>query len=125
MSAFGYRAARAIRARLIASNYDWSVLCKSWRRKWMVQRILATPPWVNMADIKKFYVEAARLTAETGVHWTVGHQIPLNHPYVCGLHVPYNLKLEPATVNFSKGNSYHPDQLQLKHREPIQHGLSL
>jgi hypothetical protein len=88
----------------------------------MVQRILATPPWVDMRDIKPFYVEAARLTLETGVLWTVGHKTPLNHPRVCGLHVPWNLEVEPAKLNFSKGNAWcewhgdlfsDPEQLRL------------
>jgi hypothetical protein len=88
----------------------------------MVQRIIATPPWADFAEIRKVYEEAGRLTVETGVQWTVGHQVPLNHPRVSGLHVQWNLKPEPAAVNFSKGNAWcewhgdlfsDPEQLRL------------
>ena len=72
----------------------------------MVQRILATPPWADMRAIKAVYIRAAELTHETGVAWTVGHIIPLNHPRVCGLHVHWNLEPEPASLNFSKGNAW-------------------
>lgn len=88
----------------------------------MVQRILATPPWQDMREIKPFYEEASRLTKETGKLYTVGHVIPLNHPRVCGLHVPWNLAVESAKHNFSKGNAWcewhgdlfsEPEQLRL------------
>lgn len=112
---FGARPCRAMRTKILALlraynwdiTYGWMALPKSWRRKWMTQRILATPPWVDMAAIREIYRDAAA----RGM--TVGHQVPLNHPAVCGLHVPWNLKAEPATVNFSKGNTWMPDQTEL------------
>jgi hypothetical protein len=41
------------------------------------------------------------------------HIVPLNHPYVCGLHVPWNMRVVPWRVNASKGNAFNPDQLPL------------
>lgn len=111
---FGARPCRAVRERILKEG--WAALPKSWQRKWMVQRILATPPWADFTKIRKVYEEAARLG------WTVGHQIPLNHPRVCGLHVAENLIPEPAKLNFSKGNAWcewhgdlfaEPEQLKL------------
>lgn len=120
MSCFGTRACR-LKKQLIM-KHGIEVLPPSWRRKWLVQRILATPPWQKMVEIKPFYEEAQRLTRETGELYTVGHIVPLNHPRVCGLHVPWNLKVEPYKVNFSKGNAWtewhgdlfsEPEQLKL------------
>jgi len=95
---FGGRACRALRSRILEIGMD--AMPKSWRRKWMMQRILATPPWADMKRIAAVYDEAA------AKGWTVGHIVPLNHPRVCGLHVHWNLKPEPAALNFSKGNAW-------------------
>lgn len=61
------------------------------------QKLRATPPWVNEEDLKLVYVGRP-----PGHH--VDHIIPLNHPQVCGLHVPWNLQYLPASENISKGN---------------------
>jgi hypothetical protein len=108
---FGARACRRLRERILAG--DISTMPKSWQRKWIVQRIIATPPWANMGEIRKKYNEAARLSWETGVPHVVDHIIPLNHPLVCGLHVAYNLRAITAGANGAKSNTWCPDQLEL------------
>lgn len=117
---FGARPCRNLRKRILAHGIG--VLPPSWQRKWRVQRIIATPPWADMAAIRKVYEKARELTESTGVQWTVGHIVPLNHPRVCGLHVHWNLMPEPAATNFSKGNAWcerhgdlfsEPEQLRL------------
>jgi len=65
----------------------------------------ATPLWADLKAIEKFYVEADRLTRETGIKHHVDHFYPLRSKTMCGLHVADNLQVVPAAVNLRKGNS--------------------
>lgn len=63
----------------------------------------ATPTWLSKAhlsQIEKIYEESS-LSAEP-TH--VDHIIPLQGKNVCGLHVPWNLQILPATENLKKHN---------------------
>lgn len=60
----------------------------------------ATPGWVDQAALLAIYEQAAL----SGKH--VDHIIPLQHPDVCGLHVPWNLQLLTPTENMSKSNKF-------------------
>lgn len=64
------------------------------------QRRMHTPPWADLAAITALYTEAK----QRGL--TVDHEIPLNHPLVCGLHVQFNLQLLTAAQNSAKGNHF-------------------
>lgn len=73
------------------------------RRKRVKQ---ATPAWVNMEEIKQFYMLAAKLSNETGIPHEVDHIIPLVHELVCGLHCPENLRVIPKVDNIKKSNKF-------------------
>lgn len=64
----------------------------------------ATPPWVDLDEIKKIYINCSK-----GYH--VDHIIPLQHSKVCGLHVPWNLQYLTASENFKKSNSFSMEKI--------------
>ena len=64
----------------------------------------ATPSWADMEKITAFYVEAERLTKETGIKHHVDHIYPLRSKIMCGLHVETNLQILHAIVNLRKSN---------------------
>jgi 5-methylcytosine-specific restriction endonuclease McrA len=64
----------------------------------------ATLSWQFMPQIEAFYVEARRLTEETGVNYVVDHIWPINGRTSCGLHTPWNLRVITQAENDSKGN---------------------
>jgi len=67
----------------------------------------ATPPWLTKdqrAAMKQLYIEAQRLTKLTGERYVVDHIIPLINEEVCGLHVPWNLRVITQEENLVKSN---------------------
>lgn len=66
--------------------------------------IQAMPAWADKKAIKAIYVEAARLTCETGVPHHVDHKMPLRGKTVSGFHIETNLQILPAVVNLKKSN---------------------
>jgi hypothetical protein len=74
------------------------------------QKVGATPAWADQKAILTFYQEAAKITAETGIHHHVDHIVPILSTKVCGLHVQHNLQILEMTANIRKGNRHWPDQ---------------
>ena len=75
----------------------------AWRR---AAKIQATPDWVDRKEIRAIYADRRRVSAETGEVHHVDHIVPLVHPLVCGLHVPWNLRVIPAAENLRKNNFF-------------------
>lgn len=66
-----------------------------------------TPSWLSPIDVlhmQCLYQLSAMRTKESGFVWHVDHIVPLKGKTVSGLHVPWNLRVIPATENLSKGN---------------------
>lgn len=83
------------------------------RASYIRQCVLSFPPWVDRKALLEVERECRRLERCTGIKHTIGHIVPLNHPYVCGLTVPWNIEPQPALCNLSKGNEWHPDQYEI------------
>ena len=63
------------------------------------------PPWLtdeHWAQINAFYLEAARLTKETGIPHCVDHIHALRGKTFSGLHVPWNLQVLTVSANLRK-----------------------
>lgn len=67
----------------------------------------AAPPWLtpeHRAQILAIYQEAQAWTDQTGIKHSVDHLVPLKAQshgihYLCGLHVPWNLRAIPEHLN--------------------------
>ncbi len=77
------------------------------------RRRLATPKWVDLSAIRSIYEEAARITRETGIPHEVDHIVPLMGRMVCGLHVPWNLRIITGKANRKKSNRFAEEHTHL------------
>lgn len=69
----------------------------------------ATLSWLTKAHREKmvlYYKLAKKLSKINNMDYHVDHIVPLQGSNVCGLHVPWNLQIIPATENLSKANSF-------------------
>ena len=68
---------------------------------------LATPRWLSRkqkSEIRQLYQIAITMTQTTGEQYVVDHIIPLRADTVCGLHVPWNLRVITQEENLKKSN---------------------
>lgn len=84
--------------------------------KWVVRAMLrkkdikqATPPWVDKDELFAIYTESKAITKETGIQHHVDHIVPLHGETVCGLNVPWNLRIITAEENLAKRNKLIPE----------------
>lgn len=103
------RRRKKLRADLLAGvEPGW--LLKHPRRRYVRAVALSVPDWADWAEIQKLHYWKKAFTVATGVEHVVDHVVPLNHPYVCGLTVPWNLCIVTRAQNGAKGNTFNPDQ---------------
>lgn len=91
---------------LILLGLEPAWLVRHPRRQYVRAAILATPPWCTRAML-------IRTTIHRRADEVMDHIVPLTHPFVCGLNVPWNLQRLPKATNARKLNAWHPDQLDL------------
>jgi hypothetical protein len=58
------------------------------------------PPWMSWKELEAFE------KTKPGPNYQLDHIIPLNHPNICGLHVPDNLQWLTPRENLKKSNSF-------------------
>jgi hypothetical protein len=93
-------------AAIVAERAARRLLGETPAQRRYVALVLATPEWRDRQAIANFYVEAARLTAVTGVLHEVDHIYPIQSEFGCGLHVHQNLQILDKHTNRSKKNAF-------------------
>jgi 5-methylcytosine-specific restriction endonuclease McrA len=92
-----------------------------------------SPSWLTDDERREtefIYALARAWSLATKVAHHVDHIVPLRGKDACGLHVPWNLRIIPATENLRKGNrlqsSYHNDIVRAGalRPEPIRDSLT-
>jgi hypothetical protein len=69
----------------------------------------AIPTWYDEGEENKFHFKRMELTTTTGIEHEVDHIVPINSPYVCGLHWHGNMQVITKLENRTKGNLVWPD----------------
>ena len=59
----------------------------------------ATPPWADMKQIRRFYADCPK-------GYSVHHEVPLKHEFICGLNILANMEYLPVEENCRLGNKY-------------------
>ena len=73
----------------------------------------ATPPWITRqqkTEMRSIYQIAITMSQTTGERYVVDHIWPLRSDFVCGLHVPWNLRVITQADNLLKSNNLPSDE---------------
>ena len=95
---------QAYKSKYKQSNPDLYKTLTSFRRRRFRD---ATPPWLTRkqkSEIRQLYQIAITMSKTTGERYVVDHIIPLHGEAVCGLHVPWNLRVITQGENLRKSN---------------------
>ena len=112
---------RRMKLRIMAGDIPKWMLGHS-RSNYLIASYLSAPLWMHRSMLAPMRQEAVRRTQETGVRYSLDHITCVTHSDVCGLTVPWNIRVIPLVCNLSKGNKWHPDQMELSliERAPLQ-----
>lgn len=101
------------KSKMAETRKHWTSRNKDKRRAHVAMRRArkkkATPPWLTTSQkqtIFLYYSLAVKLSKINSQDYHVDHIVPLQGENVCGLHVPWNLQVIPATENLSKSNKH-------------------
>jgi plasmid rolling circle replication initiator protein Rep len=76
------------------------------RNRRRANKLRAMPKWLKWGELRKVYNKCRQMTRETGQEYHVDHIVPLVNKRVCGLHVPWNLRIITAAENVQKNNKH-------------------
>jgi hypothetical protein len=99
--------------RILAGEKPPAWLLNHIRAGYILRVIMSAPLWLDTRELRALERHRDALTAATGVRHVIDHVVPVTHPLVCGLTVPWNLQIVPWRVNAAKRNTWEPDQLDL------------
>lgn len=103
---------QCLRARILAGDEpQW--LLEHPRSEYVRQCYLARLPWVDREELKWLDFCRRAWSVATGREHVLDHVVPLTHPAVCGLTVPWNFRLVPHEVNASRGNDWFEHQMEM------------
>lgn len=88
-----------------AKENPGAVIANAYQRQQALRN--RVPKWLTQEDwerINAVYLEAKRLTEETGIVHEVDHKLPLRGKTLSGLHVPANLQVLTRKANQAKRN---------------------
>ena len=74
------------------------------QRKKHAKKLFSIPYFGS--ELEQIYKEARKISASTNVKHEVDHIVPLNGKIVCGLHVPWNLRIIPKSVNVRRKRTW-------------------
>lgn len=107
----GYRTAEQAKARNFAKVNRGYIQHRNNLRK--LAKARRTPRWLSSAHIDKikfYYTLAGKLSNLHATKYHVDHIVPLQGKLVCGMHVPWNLQVIPASENLSKHNFFESEE---------------
>lgn len=77
--------------------------------------IRATPDWVSRNEIRRFYENAVNQGKVMKLPLVVDHEVPISGRNVCGLHVPWNLKVVSESYKKLRGNKFDSSKEERRH----------
>lgn len=72
------------------------------------KQLNATPWWIDRGAIEDVYALAELMSRLLGEPYEVDHIVPLRSKKVCGMHVPWNLRVISRKENSAKSNKHWP-----------------
>lgn len=97
-----------LRPRLLRGDLPvW--LQKHPRKSYIIAAVISSPGWVDRSMLTLMRDCARLMSQAMGVEYVLDHIVPLNHPLVCGLTVPWNFQIITRKQNAAKSNHRWPD----------------